>query len=195
MIIDTSNAPRGPGSVPGLRLSEGRYAIRRVPKNPPAVFFASDPRLGASQAAARPAYVPLSSDLGAPVARENIKTPGDPPPDPSPSPPRLSFFSTAPLRRARAERTRLPVDGPRPWLTASGSRSGARLRKAPGGAKRPKGKKGKRAAAGEGRRRKEGNARGGPAGRAEKPRGAPETRERLRKLFFDYDLRSDETTR
>lgn len=29
MIIDTSNAPCGPGFLPGLRLSEGRFAINR----------------------------------------------------------------------------------------------------------------------------------------------------------------------
>ena len=29
MIIDTSNAPRGPGFLPGLRLSEGRHDINR----------------------------------------------------------------------------------------------------------------------------------------------------------------------
>ena len=30
MIIDTSNAPCGPGFLPGLRLSEGRFAINRI---------------------------------------------------------------------------------------------------------------------------------------------------------------------
>ena len=32
MIIDISNAPCGPGFLPGLRLSEGRYAINRRKK-------------------------------------------------------------------------------------------------------------------------------------------------------------------
>lgn len=39
LIIDTSNAPCGPGFLPGLRLSEGRFAITReraaLPRRPP----------------------------------------------------------------------------------------------------------------------------------------------------------------
>lgn len=42
LIIDTSNAPCGPGFLPGLRLSEGRFAINRERSR--------SPQLGQSQA-------------------------------------------------------------------------------------------------------------------------------------------------
>lgn len=58
MIIDTSNAPCGPGFLPGLRLSEGRFDINRRRSRPP--------RLGLSQALV--AFVPLSADHGMPGA-------------------------------------------------------------------------------------------------------------------------------
>ncbi|KAJ8353719.1 hypothetical protein SKAU_G00212860 [Synaphobranchus kaupii] len=48
LIIDTSNAPCGPGFFPGLRLSEGRFAIdRELPFPPPGGL--GGPRLGPSQ--------------------------------------------------------------------------------------------------------------------------------------------------
>ena len=56
MIIDTSNAPCGPGFLPGLRLSEGRFVINRE-------CLTSGPdtsAAGASQALA--AFVLLSAD-------------------------------------------------------------------------------------------------------------------------------------
>ena len=59
MIIDTSNAPCGPGFLPGLRLSEGRFAINRK-------------RLASSAAGASQALVPSSSQVqtvGAPPSR------------------------------------------------------------------------------------------------------------------------------
>ena len=45
MIIDHSNAPCGPGSIPGLRLSEGRFPINRA-----APLRRGLPAVGASQA-------------------------------------------------------------------------------------------------------------------------------------------------
>lgn len=62
MIIDTSNAPCGPGFLPGLRLSERRFAINRRP-----------PRLRGWGSRRRPsgtAFVPPSADRpGCPVRR------------------------------------------------------------------------------------------------------------------------------
>lgn len=52
MIIDTSNAPCGPGFLPGLRLSEGRFAINR--ETPLSSGGAGLPRLGLSQAGQPP---------------------------------------------------------------------------------------------------------------------------------------------
>ena len=54
MIIDTSNAPCGPGFLPGLRLSEGRFAINRKPPR----FRGWGSRRRSS------AFVPLSADFG-----------------------------------------------------------------------------------------------------------------------------------
>lgn len=54
MIIDTSNAPCGPGFLPGLRLSEGRFAINR--KRPRFRGWGSRRR-------DLPAFVPPSADL------------------------------------------------------------------------------------------------------------------------------------
>ena len=45
LIIDPSNAPCGPGSIPGLRLSEGRFPINRA-----APLRRGPPAVGASQA-------------------------------------------------------------------------------------------------------------------------------------------------
>ena len=51
MIIDTSNAPCGPGFLPGPRLSEGRFAINRRP-----------PRLRGWGSRRLRAFVPLRAD-------------------------------------------------------------------------------------------------------------------------------------
>lgn len=69
MIIDTSNAPCGPGFLPGLRLSEGRFAIDR--EATPAAGAVAGPgsgRRSLSGGTRRPprAFVPLSAD---PLAR------------------------------------------------------------------------------------------------------------------------------
>ncbi|KAK2812124.1 hypothetical protein Q5P01_000070 [Channa striata] len=45
LIIDTSNALCGPGFLPGLRLSEGRFAINREARPPAAGAVAGTPRL------------------------------------------------------------------------------------------------------------------------------------------------------
>ena len=47
MIIDTSNAPCGPGFLPGLRLSEGRFAINRKKRRKSLPFSAAGAVAGA----------------------------------------------------------------------------------------------------------------------------------------------------
>lgn len=54
MIIDTSNAPCGPGFLPGLRLSEGRFAINRRKRVPSRLLRGWGGRRRAFRAGLRP---------------------------------------------------------------------------------------------------------------------------------------------
>lgn len=73
MIIDTSNAPCGPGFLPGLRLSEGRFFITR--RRSPA-----SPQLGLSQARFGAASVPPSADAFVKCLPHTSVSPHPPPP-------------------------------------------------------------------------------------------------------------------
>ena len=104
LIIDTSNAPCGPGFLPGLRLSEGRFAINR--KRPRFRGWGSRRRLFG-------AFVPLSADCCRDAARCRCGGPaGSASTLPKVSVPLSPSFPSgggAP-RRARMSRARLPVD-------------------------------------------------------------------------------------
>ena len=137
MIIDTSNAPCGPGFLPGLRLSEGRFAINRRP-----------PRLrgwGRSQAP-RVAFVPLRADRRDLRSRPPRLAPGALPPSllrpprqpggrggaPSPSsPPRTHESGAAAggprcLRAARVTRAPAGAGSPRRRRSAPAGENGGK---------------------------------------------------------------------
>ena len=109
MIIDTSNAPCGPGFLPGLRLSEGRFAINRKKRRKSLPFSAAGAVAGARRL--RPPKCRLSLFFpGMPVShglthrrKLLVGTLLLPPPPPA------RRRTDAP-RRARTSRARLPVD-------------------------------------------------------------------------------------
>lgn len=124
MIIDTSNAPCGPGFLPGLRLSEGRFAIHRELTAPAAGAVAARsvrPPAPVRDAAGR-LRPPKSRPTSAPVAVSESA--------------RQASWRSRPAVRAR-----LPVSTP-PRVPLSCPRYGApgpsrlrvfRLRSRPGG--------------------------------------------------------------